>query len=495
MRNILKIIALLIILTSTIFSCDERYGIDSQTDKVVKNMTLVSDSIYYFEALNPREVVLSINSSTPWKSVSSENWLSVSPNMSDSSALITDVTIKIKENADSYKQRRATLTFSAEGVDGQQVVEVIQSGQVLLDVTPVVGVFSVTGEKKSFTVQSNREFIIETSAEWLSLSPMSGVPSDEKQSIAITASDNNGKPKRSANITVKTANDESSFEVKQDGVDLKIDGESEFLIPTVGSTVIVNLLATTNWSVNIPSDVEWITADVLNGNNDGSVSLTISKNPEYRERNIYVYFESAWPSLKDSVLITQKTDAIPITEEYFESNPSVVFNEDGSATLTAAPGSGSLYLKSKPFEFSYGKYTVNFSNIQIARTSSTMLMNLTTPDKHNEGISWGANASPNYTDGWASEYWVDAPFGSKKRQRVDNDILRGDIEKFVIDIKKSATPGKIDIDFYINNTLLISEQGDDAFPETMVLTFWTYNYYDKENEAIFEPSSFLYEPY
>ena len=106
MRNILKIIALLIIITSTIFSCDDRYGIDSQTDKVVKNMTLVSDSIYYFEALKPREVVISINSSTPWKSVSSENWLSVSPNRSDSSALITDITIRIKENADSYAQQR-----------------------------------------------------------------------------------------------------------------------------------------------------------------------------------------------------------------------------------------------------------------------------------------------------------------------------------------------------------------------------------------------------
>lgn len=495
MRNILKIIALLIIITSTIFSCDDRYGIDSQTDKVVKNMTLVSDSIYYFEALKPREVVISINSSTPWKSVSSENWLSVSPNRSDSSALITDITIRIKENADSYKQRTATLTFSAEGIDEQQVVEIVQTGLVLLDVTPVADVFSVGGEEKSFTVQSNRDFIIETSADWLTVNPVSGTPSDEKQSIAITASDNRGKPKRSAMILVKTANEESTFEINQDGVELKIDGEREFLIPTVESTVVVNVAATTIWDVNIPSDAQWVTADVLNGNNDGAISLTISKNPEPRERSTYIYFESAWPSLKDSVLIIQKTDAIPITEEYFESGPSVVFNDDGSATLTAAPGSGSEFLKSKPFKFSYGKYTVNFSNIQIARTSSTMLMNITTVDKHNEGISWGANASPNYTDGWASEYWVYSPFGNVRRQRIDNDILRSEIKKYVIDIKKSATPGKIDIDFYINDTLLKNEQGDDAFAETMVLTFWIYNYYDKENEAIFEPSSFIYEPY
>ena len=320
---------------------------------------------------------------------------------------------------------------------------------------------------------------------------MSGTPSDEKQSIAITASDNRGKPKRSAMILVKTANEESTFEVNQDGVELKIDGEREFLIPTVESTVVVNVAATTIWDVNIPSDAQWVTADVLNGNNDGAISLTISKNPEPRERSTYIYFESAWPSLKDSVLIIQKTDAIPITEEYFESGPSVVFN----ATLTAAPGSGSEFLKSKPFKFSYGKYTVNFSNIQIARTSSTMLMNITTVDKHNEGISWGANASPNYTDGWASEYWVYSPFGNVRRQRIDNDILRSEIKKYVIDIKNSATPGKIDIDFYINDTLLKNEQGDDAFAETMVLTFWIYNYYDKENEAIFEPSSFIYEPY
>ena len=122
-------------------------------------------------------------------------------------------------------------------------------------------------------------------------------------------------------------------------------------------------------------------------------------------------------------------------------------------------------------------------------------MSITAPNTTNGGIAWGAYANPSASDGWESEYWVDAPFGSKKRQRIDNDILRSEIKKYVIDIRKSDTPGKIEIDFYINDTLLKSEQGNDAFLETMVLTFWTYNYYDKENEAIFEPSSFIYEPY
>lgn len=131
MRNILKAISLAILLLGTISSCEDRYGIDSQTDKIIKKLILISDSVYSFEALKPREVVISINSSTPWKCVSSETWCAVSPNSSDSSSLITEISIRLEENAANNKERTATLTFSALDINDHIIVSIIQNGASL----------------------------------------------------------------------------------------------------------------------------------------------------------------------------------------------------------------------------------------------------------------------------------------------------------------------------------------------------------------------------
>lgn len=305
MRNILKTTAFILILSGTILSCGDRYGIESQTDKITKQITLVSDSTYSFEAIKAREVVLSINSSTRWQCVSSESWCTVSPNTSDSSSLITDLTIKLKDNVGNYNPRTATLTFSAEGIEKKQIIEIVQNGLILLDVKPMLDLFPVEGGALNFTVQSNREFSIKTSADWLSISPMSGVPSDKANSISVSALDNRGKPKRSAKIIVKAANEQVEFVVQQQGIELKVVGQKDFLVKSNKSTLLVDILATTNWIVNIPTKTDWITANVLTGNNNGTITFTISENKKTRERSSYIYFETAWPSLKDSILITQ----------------------------------------------------------------------------------------------------------------------------------------------------------------------------------------------
>jgi hypothetical protein len=498
MKNILKKIVFPVISMGILFSCADRYEIDSQTGKFEKSLTVVSDSVYYFEATSPREVVMSINASSAWQCISSEDWCSVDPASSDISSLIEEITLSIEENTESFGERTAILTFSAQGIAEEKKIEIVQYGLSRLEVGEIE-VIAEEGGTKSFTVLSNRDFTITTSADWLNISPLNGTPSDQEQTISVTASSNAGQEKRSAVVLIKTNDQQKELVVNQAGISFEIDGEKTVYVPKTESNLEVNLVTTSSWSVNIPQASDWITADVNSGAGDGTITFTVGENPGIFQRRSYVYFETPLASLKDSILIIQQADAIPFTAEYFVGVPanSVTFNEDGSATLYAGPGTGSKVLKSTLSEFSYGKYTVHFSDIVIPYTSGTMLMSITTPDKTFGGISWGAFAKEAYTDSWASEYWISDAFGSKIRQRFDNDVLREDIEKYVIDVRKSETEGKVDIDFYINDILLKSEQGNDGFAsgDPMILSFWIYNFYDKVNPAVFEPISLIYEPY
>ncbi len=497
MRNILKNIVLPLFFIGILVSCGDRYEIDSQSANVVKSLTVISDSTYFFEPTNPREVVVSINSSTAWTMTSSEDWCTVNPNSSNSSSLIAELTISLEDNEDGFDERTAILTFSAEDIEDQRVIEIIQLGLVRLEIDSIAGAFAEEGGTKSFTVLCNRDFTIETSADWLNISQVSGEPSEQPQTIQVTASGNVGQPKRTATITVQTGNEKKEFEVRQAGLKLEVVGEREFTVSPTESTVIVNITSSSDWVINIPAESDWIIANVPSGNGDESVSLTINENVGFRKRSAYVYFETVQGSLKDSVLITQQTIAIPFTEEFFEANNKVVFNEDGSATLTAPPGSGSVELKSKISNFSYGKYTIHFSNYQMAITNSTMLVSICPPSQVRGWVAWGSFAKATYSDGWASVYWLSDSFGNQKNIRFDTDVPRDGIETFTIDVKQSSIAGMVDVDYYVNSQLLQSAQGTDGFAagDPMILSFWIYNFYDKENPAVLEPSTLIYEPY
>jgi hypothetical protein len=225
MKNIIKSIILCIFALGTILSCGDRYEIDSQTDSVVKTLTVTSDSVYYFEATSPREVVVSINSSGAWNAICSEDWLTVDPYTSDSSSLITEITLSLEDNDDSYDERSATITFSAEEVDEIEVIEIVQYGVVQLVVDPISDAFAEEGSTQSFTFLSNRDFDITTSSDWLDLSLTSGLASNSEQTINITAASNAGQQERFDTIFILTSEAETQFVVAQGGVNFDIASE------------------------------------------------------------------------------------------------------------------------------------------------------------------------------------------------------------------------------------------------------------------------------
>ncbi len=422
-------------------------------------------------------------------------WYQITPSSGEAATLYR-VGIVPDDNT-VLDDRVDTLTLISEGWEGKTFV-IFQKGTAYLSASaanPTLAEY--VGDHISIDVSSNQDWsaVVEEGIDWMAIDGSSSGNGDG--TISLVSLKDNGSLRKSGQVFVYDRNDliADTVTIYQQGLYLEVVN-APGQIAIAGGNLEVGLNANTDWNLTIPESAQsWLSVDKTSGNGDETLTFTVQPNIGL-SRSVYVKLESDPPLVMDSILFDQQGE-IPFTEEFWHANASVTFNSDGSATLYAAPKTGSKYMKSKLEDFSYGKYTVTFENIQIAQSSSTMLMCITTADKFNGGISWGAIAKTSYSDGWASEYWISDSFGSKMRQRVDNDILRADIKKYVIDVRKSETPGMVNIDYYINDQLLVSEEGLDGFAkgDPMVLSFWIYNYYEKEVAAIFQPKSLVYEPY
>ena len=422
------------------------------------------------------------------------SWCKTSPSSGDAGILYS-VGILPSDNT-TLDDRVDTLSLASEGWVGKKIIIYQKGTAYLRTVVKNTTLSEKAGDKLTIGIESNQDWkvSITKSVDWMTFEGNSS--GNGNGIITLVTTKDNGSLRKSGKIYIQDRNDKvtDSISIYQNGIYVEIANKPN-KIAIKGGNESVKINANTGWSVIIPEDAKsWLSVDKAMGSNDQMLNFTITRNTGVA-RSTYVKVKSNPTLIVDSILFSQ-FGAIPFTAEFFEGE-EITYNADGSATLFAAPGTESRILKSKMSNFSYGKYTVKFAGITIARESSTMLMTITASSKFNGGISWGAYASPKYSDGWASEYWVSDGFGNKVRERFDNDILRDDIKEFAIDIRRSKTAGMVDIDFYINNKLLKSEQGTDGFSKgtPMIVTFWIYNYYDKENPAIFRPLSLIYEPY
>lgn len=428
------------------------------------------------------------------KGTADNPWYKISPSSGEPGVLY-NVGISANDNT-SLDDRVDTLALISDGWIGKRIIIHQKGTAYLRTIAENTTLSEDVGDKLTIDIESNQNWKVEIAkkVDWIAFEGSSSGSSNG--SVTLITTKENGSLRKSGKIYVYDRNDllADSLTIYQNGIYVDIENRPGE-IPLKGGSASVDIKSNTSWTITIPEDAnDWLSVDKSSGEGGQVLNFTIDRNPGI-SRKAYVKVESSPSLVTDTILITQ-VGAIPFTEEFFVGD-NITYNSDGSATLRAAPGTDSQSMKSTLTNFSYGKYTVKFADIQIARTSSTMLMSITAPNKFNGGISWGAYAGPAYSDGWASEYWISDAFGSKVRQRFDNDILRGDIKEYTIDVKKSLTPGMVDIDFYINDQLLKSETGTDGFAQgnPMIVSFWIYNYYDKENAAIFKPSTLTYEPY
>lgn len=259
------------------FTACQQFDIDSQPEGPL-NIQIDALDTYTVLATSPSNVVFNISSNTPWSVTSDRQWCKPSPAMSAASSLVSEIVVIIEDNPDK-ESRTATLTIKAENIEKEKVITITQASKEELVVIPYGEIVSANGEAITFDIISNKPWqVIPSSSLVSNIDKQSGEGNEngEKESITVTIPVNSGI-KRTADITVKTAFEEKTFTITQDGISIEPANPEETSNELGGEigekTITIN--ANVEWNVKVPDEFkEWLAAEA----NDNQLTLKTIAN-------------------------------------------------------------------------------------------------------------------------------------------------------------------------------------------------------------------------
>lgn len=263
-------------------ACQE-FEIDSQAEQPLNIQIDALDS-YTALATSPSNVVFNISSNTPWTISCDQQWCKVTPSMSASSSLVSEIVVSMEDNTTS-KSRVATLTISAENISETKVVTINQVSKENLVVVPYDGLVATEGEAISFTIVSNKPWKIIPSTAFVSnIDKKSGTGNENgtEETITITVPANAGA-KRSGSLTVKTDFEEYTFEITQNGVIIEMEENPESTTISMGGgngydlvTKTIVIRANKDWKVEVPKEYQdWLSAEAIS---DTELRVSVTTN-------------------------------------------------------------------------------------------------------------------------------------------------------------------------------------------------------------------------
>ena len=424
MKTLNNTLVLLILLLSSIllFSCQE-FDIDSQEGGSL-NIQIDAHDNYTAVANSPSNVVFNISSNTPWKITSDQQWAKPSPSMSASSSLVSEIVVSLESNTGD-ESRTATLTVEADGINEAKLITIIQASKENLVVVPYDGMVPSEGGEIAFNIISNKEWKIIPSTQFLeNIDVVSGTgdESGEKVGITITIPENAGS-RRSGSITVKTAYEEYTFTINQDGVVIEQAEPSESGIIQFGwseTEKIVQVRSNTAWEVKVPSEYsDWMEAEAIS---ESELKLTVKPSNKLSTRSAHVELSTVQliPGFENVIFNIEQRP-----QYWFAGNQVTIDEETGNAKMMAVVGNNIV----SNYSFKKGRLTFDFEELNL--TSTTRLV-------FNMWPSWGntnfhfwlrSDASTQFTSGGSGFSWEQKQF--KISEEELNAIKR--IELFVED--------------------------------------------------------------
>lgn len=342
-------------------ACQE-YTIDSQPEA---EPTLVCDALdnYLVLASSPMTILFNISANTPWNISSNQQWCKVSPGMSASSSLVSEISVDCESNL-TTNSRTAELTISAEGMTEKRVITITQASKSELSVIPYTNVIPKEGSTVTFQIISNKDWRIIPSAEFLSnIDKLSGTGCENEtapETVSITVPENSGT-KRTGKITVKTDYDSYMFTLTQEGTTLEaILPEGGLKFSGAKESKTIRIVANIPYNVMVSTECEdWVSVnhnDVL-----GELEISVEQNPVFIERQGEVK------------LIPQNNIAglDPVSVKFSQAlqytlSGKYTVASDGSIRVDGADGQ---IAQPNGKSFKKGHWTYEFKAIHLSKTS------------------------------------------------------------------------------------------------------------------------------
>jgi len=220
------------------------------------------------------------------------------------------------------------------------------------------------GSSNTFDVLSNVAWTTSTNVGWLSVSPING---NLNQTVTATATAPNLGPDRFAEVYIN-----STIGGKSDTVIVKQLAPNNFMTVTPDTIYFlgnpngsqnINISANVSW--NLSNNATWLTANPINGSNNGAPALTAAVNATNQQRLDTVVISSAAAVINDTVIVFQDS-AIP-------PPPSLSVNPSNIALAQSSGSSSSFTINSTVlWQTTSGASWLTVTNPTITRDTNTV---------------------------------------------------------------------------------------------------------------------------
>jgi|GEM_PF-1416762 hypothetical protein len=256
----------------------------------------------------PDDTIVQVRSNSSWLVGPTPNWFSISSGGVSGNG---DGLFIINTQSNSTNNSRSYLLNVTAGEVGETVTKTffISQGAFIptLTLDPSSKILPETDPSNfNVNVTSNTSWIVGDTPDWFSV----GGGNDNNSGFGsgngfftIIPTDNTTGSNREYDLIVTAGTEGNTitkvFSLSQIGVNKQITISPEFKDTNRNlETYPITITSNASWTITIPDEFSWITADEFSGSNNGSVNVTVSKNETDYERTGEVIFA---------------TDDVPIT--------------------------------------------------------------------------------------------------------------------------------------------------------------------------------------
>ena len=292
-------------------------------NKTVETQLSLSDKVANFEASGNLEKSIKVTCNESWTVSEAADWIAVDPASYEGSGMFR---ITVTTNT-AVAERSADVKVSAG--DKTETVKVTQLG-----VTPSLVLstdkadFQAEGGEANITVTANLDWTVSApqADAWLSVAP-----AGDKKSFKITAQENVNVETRTSTVTVSMeGGKEAKVAVSQLGLVpvLEISPAAPAQVSREGGVVEVAVTSNVAWTLTLPEDAPWLSADPMSGEKDGTVKINVALNDaDLNGRSASISIQSEAYGLSKSLTLSQEaaitsrvTDSLALVKIYVASD-------------------------------------------------------------------------------------------------------------------------------------------------------------------------------
>lgn len=243
-----------------------------------------------------------------------DSWVSIHP--TSGGAGEANITVTTEPN-DTPDDRSATIVIKSGTVE--KTVKISQKQKDALTVTAATFEVGNEGGEIEVEVKANIDFeyeIDEAAKEWIEYK---GTRAIETSTLTFAVAENDDVEKREAKIHITSGEFNETITIYQAGAEpTLVISQSEYAVPSVGETIVVEVASNVDVTVELPADADWISESTTRSVSTNTFYFDIAANEEYDQRTAEIKFSNADKGLSEVVTIVQaQKDAIVIAEDSY----------------------------------------------------------------------------------------------------------------------------------------------------------------------------------